>query len=76
MIQSGAFGIEPPQNLVEMVADVRRWVRWAMIPALNARRTPYRTAIIDDEGTMTFAELNDASNAGGQWTAGDGRQGR
>ena len=34
-----------------------------MIPALNARRTPHRTAIIDDEGSMTFAELDGASNA-------------
>jgi len=63
MISSGAFGIEPPQNLAAMVADIRRWGEVGMIPALNARRTPHRTAIIDDEGTMTFAELNDASNA-------------
>jgi len=62
MISSGAFGIEPPQNLAAMVADIRRWGEVGMIPALNARRTPHRTAIIDDEGTMTFAELNDASN--------------
>jgi fatty-acyl-CoA synthase len=63
MISSGAFGIEPPQNLAAMVADIRRWGEVGMIPALNARRTPHRTAIIDDEGTMTFAELNEASNA-------------
>ncbi len=63
MIQSGAFGIEPPQNLAGMLADIRRWGEVGMIPALNARRTPHRTAIIDDEGSMTFAELNDASNA-------------
>ena len=25
MIQSGAFGIEPPQNLAGMLADIRRW---------------------------------------------------
>ncbi|MEI7913914.1 MAG: long-chain-fatty-acid--CoA ligase FadD2 [Mycobacteriaceae bacterium] len=63
MIQAGAFGLEPPQNLVAMVADLRRWGEVGMIPALNARRYPNRTALIDDEGTMTFAELNDASNA-------------
>jgi fatty-acyl-CoA synthase len=63
MIQSGAFGVEPPQNIAGMVADFRRWGEVGMIPALNARRTPYRTAIIDDEGKLTFAELNDASNA-------------
>ena len=63
MITSGALGIEAPHNLAAMVADIRRWGEVGMIPALNARRTPHRTAIIDDEGTMTFAELNDASNA-------------
>ena len=63
MIQSGAFGIEPPQNIAGMFADIRRWGEIGMIPALNARRTPYRTAIIDDEGKMTFGELNDAVNA-------------
>ncbi len=63
MISSGAFGLEPPQNLVGMVADIRRWGEVGMIPALNARRTPHRTAIIDDEGSMTFRELDEASHA-------------
>ena len=63
MISAGAFGLEPPQNLVAMVGDIRRWGEVGMIPALNARRTPHRTAIIDDEGSMTFGELNDATNA-------------
>jgi fatty-acyl-CoA synthase len=63
MIQSGAFGIEPPQNLAGMLADIRKWGEVGMIPALNARRTPHRTAIIDDEGSMTFAELDEASHA-------------
>jgi len=63
MIASGAFGLEPPQNLAALVADIRRWGEVGMIPALNARKTPHRTAIIDDEGSMSFAELNDATNA-------------
>ncbi len=63
MISSGAFGLEPPQNLAAMVADLRRWGEVGMIPGLNARRTPHRTAIIDDEGTMTFGELNGAANS-------------
>lgn len=63
MIASGAFGLEPPQNFAALVADVVRWGEIGMIPALNARRNPTRTAIIDDEGSMTFAELNDAVNA-------------
>jgi fatty-acyl-CoA synthase len=63
MISSGAFGLEPPQNFAALAADVVRWGEIGMIPALNARRNPHRQAIIDDEGTMTFAELNDAVNA-------------
>jgi fatty-acyl-CoA synthase len=46
-----------------MVADIRRWGEFGMIPALNARRTPNRIAIIDDDGEMTFKELDDAANA-------------
>ena len=60
MIGSGAFGIEAPQNVAAMVADVRRWGEVGMIPALNARRAPNRLAIIDDEGSITNSELNDA----------------
>lgn len=63
MISSGAFGLEPPQNLAAMVADMRRWGEVGMIPALNARRNPHRLALIDDEGSMTYAELDNAVNA-------------
>jgi fatty-acyl-CoA synthase len=63
MFEAGAFKIEPPQNVAAMVADIRRWGEFGMIPALNARRTPDRTAIIDDDGEMTFKELDDAANA-------------
>ena len=63
MISSGAFGLEPPQNYAALVADIRRWGEVGMIPALNARRTPHRTALIDDEGSMTFRELDEASHA-------------
>ena len=63
MISAGAFGIEPPQNLAAMVADIRRWGEVGMIPALNARRAPNRLAIIDDEGSITNSELNAAVNA-------------
>lgn len=63
MITSGAFGLEPPKNYAALAADVLRWGEIGMIPSLNARRNPNRTAIIDDEGSMTFAELNDAVNA-------------
>ena len=63
IIASGAFGVESPSNYAALGADVARWGEIGMIPALNARRNPNRTAIIDDEGSMTFAELDDAVNA-------------
>lgn len=63
MLEAGAFKIEPPQNVAAMVADIRRWGEFGMIPALNARRTPNRTAIIDDFGELTFSELDDAAHA-------------
>ena len=63
MISAGAFGIEPPQNYAALLADIKRWGEVGMIPALNARRNPNRLALIDDEGPMTFKELNDATNA-------------
>ena len=34
-----------------------------MIPALNARRTPNRVAVIDDDGEFTFKELDDAAHS-------------
>ena len=63
MFEAGAFKLEPPQNVAAMVADIRRWGEFGMIPALNARRNPGRTAVIDDDGEMTFAELDDAAHS-------------
>ncbi len=63
MIESGALRLEPPQNLVGLVTDIRRWGEIGMVPALNARRTPNKLAIVDDEGSMTFKELDEAANA-------------
>jgi fatty-acyl-CoA synthase len=63
MFEAGAFKLEPPQNFVAMLADIRRWGEFGMIPALNARRYPNRTAIIDDDGEITFAELDEAAHA-------------
>src|SRR5262245_57261113 len=63
MVEAGALKLEPPQNMAAMVADIRRWGEFGMIPALNARRTPNHTAIIDDDGELTFKELDDAAHA-------------
>ena len=63
MFGAGAFKLEPPQNIAAMLADIRRWGEFGMIPALNARRTPHRTAVIDDFGEMTFRELDEAAHS-------------
>lgn len=63
MFQAGAFKVEPPQNVAGMLTDIVKWGEFGMIPALNARRTPHRNAVIDDDGSMTFAELDKAANA-------------
>src|SRR6201991_1706460 len=62
MFQAGAFKLEPPQNVAAMLADIRRWGEFGMIPALNARRTPNAIAIIDDDGEVTFKEFDDAAH--------------
>lgn len=34
-----------------------------MLPSHNARRAPNRAAVIDEEGTLTFSELDEAAHA-------------
>src|SRR6478735_6901514 len=63
MFEAGAFKLEPPQHFAAMLADIRRWGEFGMIPALNARRYPDRVAVIDDDGQITFAELDRAAHA-------------
>jgi fatty-acyl-CoA synthase len=63
IIESGAFRLEPPLNYAAMAADIVNWGEIGMLPALNARRTPNRTAIIDDDGSLTYQELDEAANA-------------
>src|SRR5271163_4403314 len=63
IIESGAFRLEPPLNYAAMAADIRKWGEIGMLPSFNARRTPNRAAIIDDEGSLTYKELDEAANA-------------
>ncbi|CRZ16714.1 long-chain-fatty-acid--CoA ligase FadD2 [Mycolicibacterium neworleansense] len=63
MFEAGALRLEPPQNIVAMLGDIRTWGEIGMIPALNARRHPDRLAVIDDEGEFTFGELDAAAHA-------------
>ena len=61
--ESGTLTLTGPQHLAGAVVDGLRWGELGMIPALNARRNPAGLAVIDDEGTMTFRELDRAANA-------------
>lgn len=63
IVEAGGFPIEPPQNVAAMVNDIRKWGEIGMLPALHARRNPDKVAIIDDDGELTWKELDDAANA-------------
>ena len=63
IIESGAFRLEPPQNYAALAADIVKWGEFGMLPSLNARRTPNRAALIDEEGELTYKELDEAANA-------------
>lgn len=63
MFEAGALRLEPPQNIAAMLNDIRTWGEIGMIPALNARRHPNHVAVIDDEGELTFGELDAAAHA-------------
>jgi fatty-acyl-CoA synthase len=75
MFEAGALKIEPPQNIAAMLADIRRWGEFGMIPALNARRNPNGLAVIDDDGDLTFKELDAAANAAANGLLGIGVKG-
>lgn len=55
--------LESPRVIASALADGARWGELGMIPALNARRNPNGVAVIDDDGSITFKELDDAVNA-------------
>lgn len=63
ILESGALKLESPRVIASALADGARWGELGMIPALNARRNPNGLAVIDDDGSITFKELDDAANA-------------
>src|SRR5262245_3369133 len=63
IIEAGGFRLEPPQNYAAMVGDIAKWGEFGMLPSLNARRSPNRAACIDEEGELTYAQLDEASHA-------------
>src|ERR1700728_2386505 len=63
IIESGTFRLENPLNYAAMATDIAKWGEIGMLPSFNARRTPNRAAIIDDEGSFSYRELDEAANA-------------
>lgn len=63
ILESGALKLGDPRSVVGALSDGVRWGELGMIPALNARRNPHGAAIIDDDGSITFQEFEDAVNA-------------
>jgi fatty-acyl-CoA synthase len=75
MIEAGALRLEPPLNYVAMADDIRKWGEFGMLPSVNARRTPDRAALIDEEGEFTYQELNEAAHAVANGLIGKGVRG-
>jgi fatty-acyl-CoA synthase len=63
IFESGAFRLEAPQNYAGLVTDIAKWGEFGMLPSHNARRTPDRAALIDEDGAFSYRELDDAAHA-------------
>jgi fatty-acyl-CoA synthase len=63
IIEAGGFRLEPPQNYAAMVTEIAKWGEFGMLPSMNARRTPHRAACIDEDGELSYAELDEAAHA-------------
>jgi fatty-acyl-CoA synthase len=63
IFESGAFRLEAPQNYAGLVTDIAKWGEFGMLPSHNARRTPDRAALIDEDGAFSYRELDEAAHA-------------
>src|ERR1700761_2631555 len=63
IFEAGAFKLESPLKTAAMATDIAKWGEFGMLPSLNARRTPDRAALIDEDGEVTYQELDDAAHA-------------
>ena len=64
LARAGVLRLDRPDKLLRIGLTM---LRWGPTPAagyaISRLRTPHRPAIHDDAGTITFAELDDATNA-------------
>jgi len=64
LMQTGMFSPTRPSRAVRALAAFRRWGPTpAASYAIAAVRFPDRRAIVDDRGTVTFAEVQRRTNA-------------
>lgn len=60
-------GIVRPMRPSRLAGVTAAWVRWDFTPAgllsISARRAPGRTAVVDDAGSLTYAELDASVSA-------------
>ncbi len=61
--EAGVLKLEPPQNYAALASDIMKWGEFGMLPSLNARRTPDRAALIDEDGAFSYRELDEAAHA-------------
>jgi acyl-CoA synthetase (AMP-forming)/AMP-acid ligase II len=61
--RAGLLGIEPPRRGVAIARAMRRYGGIGAIPAVAALRHGERTAIVDERGGTTYAQLDARTNA-------------
>jgi len=59
LLRAGAFGVEPPQRLLRVLLAFEAYGPAGAALAFACRRHPTRTAIIDEAGSISFAELDE-----------------
>ncbi|WAC91223.1 long-chain-fatty-acid--CoA ligase FadD2 [Mycobacterium sp. Aquia_213] len=63
IFEAGAFKLESPLKTAALATDIAKWGEFGMLPSLNARRTPDRAALIDEEGEFSYKDLDEAAHA-------------
>ncbi|MDQ2838097.1 MAG: AMP-binding protein [Actinomycetota bacterium] len=62
LLRAGAFGIEPPQRLARVLLAFRAYGPAGAALAVACQRHPHRSAIIDERGPVSFAELDERTD--------------
>jgi fatty-acyl-CoA synthase len=62
LLRAGAVGLEPPHRLLRVLRDFQTRGPAGAALSFACRRQPDRTAIVDERGSLSFAELDDRSS--------------